>query len=65
MNAKLIICVNTVEVRFARIRKDTWPGYDRTCPLGKRGYWAGTGSRHTYIGATQAEYLTWLESVKI
>ena len=36
-----------LELRHAKNRSQTWPGFDSTCPLDRPGYWIGTYVRHT------------------
>lgn len=42
-----------LELRHASRKSDTWPGYDKSLPLGKAGYWLGTHRDHQYIGRSQ------------
>ena len=50
-DAKLIETVGAyIEIRHANRRSDTWPGWDASAPLGKRGYWVGNHASHRYAG---------------
>lgn len=61
MDAKHINTFDEVDLYFARTKKDTWPGYDSSCPLGKRGYWVGSHEYHRYLGPEKsAEVLSML-----
>ena len=41
-----------LELRHAKNRSQTWPGFDSTCPLDRPGYWIGTYVRHTYVSTS-------------
>ncbi len=47
------------EIRYARYKSDTWPGFHETCPLGKKGFWHGNDMMQKYIGHTNASLEEW------
>jgi hypothetical protein len=51
----------SIELYLAHTPQDTWPGYDDSCPLGKRGYWLGYHEHHIYLGKRKPtkEKLAW------
>ena len=62
MDAKFIMETEEgLSIYYARTKKDTWPGYDESCPLEKKGYWYGRHGRHIHVGMSKAEALEYIE----
>lgn len=61
MDAKLKTKLGEIEIRYATRKSDTWPGYHETCPLGKKGFWAGTEQEHKHIGTRKEDLQSYID----
>jgi hypothetical protein len=46
-----------LQLRRAKDRTQTWPGYDASFPLDRPGYWIGTHRKHDYVSTSLEQAL--------